>query len=69
MNALLQPLQAALERAHHTLPEVVDGADEALGDGLAQLLEDQLLKLRHALLGRLQVRGLLAGLEAHVLKL
>ena len=69
MDALLQSLQAAFERAHHTLPEIVDRADESIGDGLAQLLEHQLLQLGHAFLGRLEVWRLLAGLQAHVLKL
>ncbi len=69
MNALLQSLQAAFERAHHALPEVVDGADEPVGDGLAQLVKHQLLQLGNTLLGRLEVRRLLAGLQIHVLKL
>ena len=69
VQTILQPLQTPLECSHDTLPQVVDGADEFVRDGSAQLLEDQLLHLGHTLLGRLDVGSLLAGLQTDVFKL
>ncbi len=69
MQAVFQSLQASLQCPHHALPQVVDRWDESLWDGTAEFLKDKFLHLSHAALGGLEVGGLLACLQTHVLKL
>ena len=64
-GTFFQLLEASLQRPHHTLPQKIHGAHQAVGYLFAQLSEDHLLDLMDTLLGRLCIRDLQGITDTH----